>query len=348
MARRVRRHPLEDWADLFTDDNMLDMLLEGTLMPALETGTGIDDVTHLMHAANIVFAHQLRKGTGQIVRVAEEVYDDVLASKLDDDMAQDVPLPWKVFAIEMRRDGPWQAFVTTTWHNVDVELMDALAALGCRDFETMLRYCTELTHVAKRILPDEEGRDRSGEIPIMAPIPAMSRMKELAGHAADSVVSEAARRGRVLVDGGRTLDRTDILKRMPLIPLELGWGLDKAACPTRQEMLSLAMFVLSRNTTIRTTYEPNPKLRDNPKKRRSKATIREVGFEWTEAYRAYQSAVKANKLGGHVRPHVRRGHYHRFRTGPRDAAEPTYVTHWIPPMLVGGKGKRSNSGHVVR
>ena len=80
----------------------------------------------------------------------------------------------------------------------------------------------------------------------------------------------------------------------------------------------------------------------------SKATVHEVDFQWTEPYRKYRSATKANKLGGHVSKHVRKGHWHRFRTGPRDAAEPTYVTHWLPPMLVGSHGESANTGHVIR
>ena len=39
-------------------------------------------------------------------------------------------------------------------------------------------------------------------------------------------------------------------------------------------------------------------------------------------------------VGPPVATHIRRGHNHRFRTGARDAAEPTYVWHFIPTMII--------------
>lgn len=36
------------------------------------------------------------------------------------------------------------------------------------------------------------------------------------------------------------------------------------------------------------------------------------------------------------RPHMRRGHWHNFWTGPRDG-DRKLVLHWIPPTFIGAK-----------
>ena len=353
MGRRVRRHPIEDWADTFARKDLMNVLVAGTLTPNMAKPATEDDqpLTNLANATAISFAHMVREGRAHIVHVADEVYDDVLESKLEDNDNESLMLPWRMFAIETKDNETWQAFVVTTWANARQELPDALASTSIDD-DSATEYVRLLDEVASQILPgtDDDGSPSCGMIPVLAPIPTNQRMLAQARFMADTIINATNAKGLELLQDNRRVNFEGILERMPKIPIEVGWGLRDENPMSMNDMLRLALFVLAKNTTVRTTYEPNPKIRDNPKKRRSKATMHEVGFEWTEAYREYRKAISSGDkgaTGGHVRPHTRRGHFHRFRTGPRDAPVPTYVTHWIPPTLV-GRGQTSNAGHVVR
>jgi hypothetical protein len=113
--------------------------------------------------------------------------------------------------------------------------------------------------------------------------------------------------------------------------------------------MALVLFMCASNQNMTTIHEPGPAPKNPTKARkRSKATIHECGFEWTDAYRKYRQATESRHLGGSVRPHVRRGHYHHFWTGPRDG-ERKLICHWIPPTLVKGTlGTQKNQGHRIR
>ena len=61
-------------------------------------------------------------------------------------------------------------------------------------------------------------------------------------------------------------------------------------------------------------------------------TMEAVAREYVQRQR--EKKEPGDTVGTPKATHVRKGHNHRFRTGPRDAVEPTYVWHFIPTMII--------------
>ena len=106
-------------------------------------------------------------------------------------------------------------------------------------------------------------------------------------------------------------------------------------------------YICSVNSDIAQVYEPNPKLRKNNAKKRSAATWHEVGYRIGAELRRYERyrTERSPHKGGTVRPHMRRGHWHHYWTGPRNG-ERRLVLKWIAPTLVGSKGQGIESATV--
>jgi len=100
---------------------------------------------------------------------------------------------------------------------------------------------------------------------------------------------------------------------------------------------NLCMYTAAINADINMVYKPTADKRalGNPKKRRSSATVTEVGFRIGSSLREYgRSVSRGDGSGATVRPHVRRAHWHRFWTGPM-GGDRKLVTKWLHPCLVG-------------
>jgi hypothetical protein len=85
---------------------------------------------------------------------------------------------------------------------------------------------------------------------------------------------------------------------------------------------------------------PPASLRANGKFKGSNLEIHDLGIRIGAALRTHRTASgNATGTGNPVTPHVRRAHWHRFWTGPRDG-ERTLVLRWLPPIPVNlHKGK---------
>lgn len=95
-------------------------------------------------------------------------------------------------------------------------------------------------------------------------------------------------------------------------------------------------YLCSKNADIAAVYSPSKERKRNKAKRRSQATWHEVGYRVGAELRNYMRAksVGGEKTGRKVRPHMRRAHWHRFWTGPRDG-ERRLVLKWVAPVMVG-------------
>lgn len=345
---------MERWAELFENRDVTRFLFKSCVIEPLNGVVSSYHITGAVgYAVSIVFAADLLEGHGHIVRISDDIYDDVLNSHLDEEVRPDhrIPhMPWDIFAVEVKDSQRQQAKVAANMRYVMYRIPSVLQRFGLEQFTEV--YMDALNQIIHMMTNDTDlSETQKFEIPMLVAIPTFEYMEEQAKAMLDVFIltedtPESRQNGRKLTP----LMRYNLHRIIDKVPIDFDW--------TRQENLerfrkpkhtdNLIMFTWAENTTRRTTYAPDPKLKPNPKKKRGKATIHEVGFQWTDAYRAYRSATKSDKLGGHVREHVRRGHWHRFRTGPRDAAKPTYVTYWLPPMLVGSHGESVNTGHVIR
>lgn len=104
------------------------------------------------------------------------------------------------------------------------------------------------------------------------------------------------------------------------------------------KLLANAMaYLCSANADVSVSYSP----RGNVKRKRdnmSRATWHEVGYRIGAEIRRYRKEQKERRphLGGKVRPHMRRAHFHHVFTGPRDG-DRRLELRWYPPILVNGK-----------
>ena len=108
-------------------------------------------------------------------------------------------------------------------------------------------------------------------------------------------------------------------------------------------------YICSANADIEPSYTPNRKLKRNNAKRRSMAEWHDVGYRIGAELRSYKrsSSNDGGHLGGTVRPHMRRAHWHHYWTGPR-RGDRKLVLKWIAPTMVGVGEIGSATGHRVR
>lgn len=156
-----------------------------------------------------------------------------------------------------------------------------------------------------------------------------------------------AKDSRVIVNTG---DRMLCIQKFA-VPKTVELMLDNTkmdAYPT-QLMANGVAYLCSANADIVPSYKPQRGLKRNNAKRRSQATWHDVGYRIGSELRSYNRArsVSSEHLGGTVRPHMRRAHWHHYWTGPRDG-ERKLVLKWLPPTMVGVGGIESATGHKVR
>lgn len=135
------------------------------------------------------------------------------------------------------------------------------------------------------------------------------------------------------------------------IPKEFEWmtdDTDLSMYPTELVANGVA-YLCSANADIVTSYKPQKGLKRNNAKRRSQATWHDVGYRIGSELRSYRrsSSERSEHMGGTVRPHMRRAHWHHYWTGPRNG-ERKLVLKWLPPTMVGVGNIESATGHKVR
>lgn len=360
MAKNPPKHPLERWAQSCVEgdwggQNPTKIFFETSFKTLMDDDKDPIPASVIRSTVSVaIFADELTSGRGQIVRLDEQLAKDVLDTETDENVlienAPHMRMPWPMFAIELPKDEDYQAVVITT----TTYLIERVHVLRERfDIDAAL-----VTNILVRMMADDPMHTDTLQ-PTIGLVPSESLMRRQAVELAEVLVSELEQRGSILrmPDGRIARDRDDAIRLATRMMKDIALydmhrverllpGHSDSVTPT----LSLFIFVCAENSQMRTVFKPGPEPKNRAKaKKRSKATIHECGFTWTEAYREYRDATKsANKLGGSVRPHIRRGHYHRFWTGPRDG-ERKLVTHWIPPTLVKGTlGPMSNQGHRIR
>lgn len=148
------------------------------------------------------------------------------------------------------------------------------------------------------------------------------------------------------------------------IDLEMDKSVSSLINPTNSEptdgdsfrkYMNLLLLLCCRNVEItgRTTPRPGPSV--------DKATQRplltpgprhwDVGVRQGAALRANMAAVAESSgdgTGRTMRAHMRRAHWHRFVSGPRDAETREYILHWIAPILVGAAADLVETHHKVQ
>ena len=361
MAKNLPKHSLEKWAECFTKTSYLTYINENSTAfffeESVQTLIQQDNIPAPVASsilANCLFARNLLEGTGHIVKIAPELIDDILSSTIDEETIEQflphVYLPWEIFAIELNKDEDYQAIIITTDAYIIRHCIQLSEFFGIkRDILVTLQQILvtnnpefpQKTHAAFGLVPSQELLYKQGQY----------LAEEFANECEKNQQAPRDKFGRIItghdniVETFTPLFTTQVPHDLHRIPTKLPGKTNDVEPAT-----SLVTFICAKNTQIRTIYTPtgNPKNKTKQRKR-SKATIHECGFEWTETYREYRKAKSQYKaLGGSVRPHTRRGHYHHFWVGPKDG-ERKLITHWIPPILVKGKlGKPRNTGHIIR
>lgn len=85
-------------------------------------------------------------------------------------------------------------------------------------------------------------------------------------------------------------------------------------------------------------------------RRHASAAVVDVGFHvgptlWEGDSKQYESS-ESDGRGGPVRPHIRRGHYHRYWTGPKSGPQRIEIR-WLHPMLVRPKERNKDVTTVI-
>ena len=116
-------------------------------------------------------------------------------------------------------------------------------------------------------------------------------------------------------------------------------------------LYNLACYIAAKNADLNFVYQPpdNNVSVKKRQRRQSMAVITEVGFHVGAELREYKRRVSSSEhLGGTVRPHMRRAHWHRFWTGPKDGKR-ELVLRWLPPIFVNtDKGDIKTTVHIVK
>lgn len=120
--------------------------------------------------------------------------------------------------------------------------------------------------------------------------------------------------------------------------------------PFVEPLVSLLLYLCSQNSEIggdsRRPINPNPKKTKNGPRLFSpdRHTVWDVGVRLGTAIRRAQSKVDSDDDGSHAapRPHIRRAHWHGFRSGPCKLVDGTTIPtekrkfdlRWLPPIMV--------------
>ncbi len=332
-ATRVRKHPLERWAEEARDGAGL--FVDWLAMSVVEADVDKMGDRELRRTAAYVMgglmtlcaAAELLDGRGHIVRMSEPLLEDVLGTEPSEGLAEGLAaeggLPWPLFLVEMPSTSDARAVAFTTFGHVVEGIARTAEVLGLDSHGA-----TGMAGLVK-FLAEFLAADGYEDVIDIGFVPsegyATWQADDLGAWLAARATPESAHRFATMA------------RSFGLIPERNRDGLTKA------QKMSILAFLCADNAEVRTTYAPGPVPKNPAKARRmSRATIHEAGFRWTESYREYRRYVDgAAGKGDHgdgegrrtVRPHVRRGHWHRFWTGPREG-DRKLVAHWIPPTLV--------------
>lgn len=352
MAHRRPLHALEKWAYDAAS------VIPGTNATKTQfiMRTGVSDLSERQDSrravitlhqtlAQVVFAADCIEGRAQIVRIPNKLYDDVCDSELGRtdkaDIIQHKYLPWPMFAIELNHCKSRLAVVVSSVRYLQSRAKDAQRVLGIKD--NLMENVMDGLHE----LPDE-----ANDV-IACFIPSPKACQQGATNLIDTLLNGLDELSIKDALDYRALELLSILQTMNTLPYPL-WtpSSHDNDTPNPDVIQNLVTFVMSDNVERTKVYEPPKEPQGKPgkkkKRKQCQAHIYEMGVSWSKAYNAYREAVKSGNHGGHKRPHIRRGHFHRFRVGPRDG-EVRYVTYWLPPKLVGdtSKYKPSNQGHII-
>ena len=116
-----------------------------------------------------------------------------------------------------------------------------------------------------------------------------------------------------------------------------------------EHILGSLLYISSKEADVRTVYVPQKN--QSRKSRQTDCTVHDVGFriapQLAEVRRVYEHERQDGKTGRHVAPHVRRGHWHGYWTGPRE--KPTGLEiKWIAPTVVNAsRGELGGTVHEV-
>lgn len=119
-----------------------------------------------------------------------------------------------------------------------------------------------------------------------------------------------------------------------------------------EHILGSLLYISSKEADVRTVYVPQKN--QSRKSRQTDCTVHDVGFriapQLAEVRRVYELEAKGQdggKTGRHVAPHVRRGHWHGYWTGPRE--NPTGLEiKWVAPTVVNAsRGELGGTVHEV-
>lgn len=119
-----------------------------------------------------------------------------------------------------------------------------------------------------------------------------------------------------------------------------------------EHILGSLLYISSKEADVRTVYVPQKN--QTRRSRQTDCTVHDVGFriapQLAEVRRVYEHEAKGQdggKTGRHVAPHVRRGHWHGYWTGPRE--NPTGLEiKWVAPTIVNGsRGELEGTVHEV-
>ena len=351
MAHRRPLHALEKWAydaaSLVsgTDVTKTNLIINTVLadMVAKNQNNLSDETALQLQGAltQMVFAADCISGRAQIVRIPDEAYNAVCKSELTDkdidDLRRSEHLPWQMFAIELNHCESQLAVVVSTLKYLQSRAEDAQRTLGID--ENTLAELASIFYVD----PDED----NGLAMAFIPTPNTSK------YALTNLLNTLLGGDEPIVGSGllEIKPAALALARLDSMPY-LQWETTDGDTPSMETIYKLIAFVIADNGEKTKVYEPSTEPQSHSKKKKKRkqcqAHIYEMGVSWSKAYKAYREAVKSGNHGGHKRPHIRRGHFHRFRVGPRDG-EVRYVTYWLPPKLVGdtSKYKPSNQGHII-
>lgn len=128
--------------------------------------------------------------------------------------------------------------------------------------------------------------------------------------------------------------------------------MEAAGVSDMEKILGTLMYISSKEADVRTVYVPQKN--QTRKSRQTDCTVHDVGFrvapQLGEVRRVYEHEAKGQdggKTGRHVAPHVRRGHWHGYWTGPRE--NPTGLEiKWVAPTIVNGsRGELEGTVHEV-
>lgn len=328
MARKQSMHQLEKWARLATEHvgtlglNKAEVFME-EVTATDGSGKARNTQAYVFALTQFTFTVDLLEGCAQVVRMSDYLYEDVIETDEVDTVA-DIRMPWDSFAIEVKGHDSQQAIAVVSIGHM-IERVDTVI----RVLKLSERYGTALMAIAKFL----DKYDKSKYLVVS--IPSLATCERFGKGLRDSFV-EAGAKGFPKSIGAFPYPIHCAQVDFDMVPEEVG--------------NKLVAFVAAENMERTPVYVPPRNVRPNPKKRRCNVTIYEMGMAWSkayQAYRAYRDAVKSGSNGGHMRPHIRRAHFHKFRVGPRDG-EPQYVTHWLAPMLIGDaeKYQQVNQGHI--